>query len=214
MNPSEYEAWYETMRGSWIAGREFDLMMRLLDPPAGGTLLDVGCGTGHFSRRFAAAGLRVTGLDPDPAMLEHARRLGGGANYLRGTATALPLPDGAYDFVTAVTSLCFIADAPGALREMWRVARRALLLGLLNRRSLLYRQKRDRGGYRGARWDTPAEIRRWALALEPAPRVMVRGAIFIPGGGAFARAAECVLPGVLPWGAFLAVRLHKPDRRT
>ena len=214
MNPIEYEAWYETARGSWIARREFDLMRRLLDPPAGATLLDVGCGTGHFSRRFAAAGLQVAGLDPDPAMLEHARRLGRGVNFLRGTATALPLADGAYDFVTAVTSLCFIADAPGALREMWRVARRAVLVGLLNRRSLLYREKHDRGAYRGARWDRPAEVRHWALTLESAPRITARSAIFFPGGGAFARAAECVLPGILPWGAFLAVELRKPDRWT
>ena len=215
MSPNEYEAWYETARGSWIAGRESDLMMRLLDSPAGATLLDVGCGTGHFSRRFAAAGLRVAGLDPDPAMLEYARRGGGGGvEYLRGTATALPLPDGAYDFVTAVTSLCFIAETPGALREMWRVTRGAVLLGLLNRRSLLYRRKRDRGGYRGARWDTPAEAGRWARQLEPAPQITMRSAVFLPGGGAFARAAECVLPGVLPWGAFLAVILHKSDLKT
>ena len=211
MNPGEYEAWYETARGRWIAGCEFNLMMRLLAEPTGGTLLDVGCGTGHFSRRFAAAGLRVTGLDPDPAMLDYARRLGGKVAYLRGTATALPSPDGAYDCVAAVTSLCFIAEAPDALREMWRVARRTVLLGLLNRHSLLYRQKRGRGAYRGARWDTSAQARRWARQLEPVPRVTMRSAIFFPGGGTFARAAEAVLPGILPWGAFLAVLLRKPD---
>lgn len=214
MRPDEYEAWYETARGRWIAGREFGLMLRLLAPPAGATLLDVGCGTGHFSRRFAAAGLRVTGLDPDPAMLDYARRLGGGVDYLRGTATTLPLPDEAYDFVTAVTSLCFIADAMGALREMWRVARRTVLLGLLNRHSLLYRQKRDRGGYRGARWDRPEEARRWTRQLEPAPRVLIRSAIFLPGGGALACAAEAILPGTLPWGGFLAIVLRKADRNT
>jgi ubiquinone/menaquinone biosynthesis C-methylase UbiE len=120
MKPDEYEAWYETARGRWIAGREFDLMMRLMKPPAGATLLDVGCGTGHISRRFAAAGMRVTGLDPDATMLDYARELGGGVSYLRGTATELPLPDGAYDYVTAVTSLCFIADTSHGLREMWR----------------------------------------------------------------------------------------------
>ena len=91
------------------------------------------------------------------------------------------------------------------------MARRAVLLGLLNRRSLLYRQKRGRGAYRGARWDTSAEVRHWARALEPAPWVMTRSAIFMPGGGAFARAAETVLPSVLPWGAFLAVVLRKPE---
>ncbi|MBI3574933.1 MAG: class I SAM-dependent methyltransferase [Gammaproteobacteria bacterium] len=211
MNPGEYEAWYQTARGSWIAGREFDLMRRLLDAPASATLLDVGCGTGHFSRRFAAAGLRVAGLDPDAAMLEHAYGLGGGVSYLLGTGTELSFGDNAYDYVTAVTSMCFIADPERALREMWRVARRAVLLGLLNRRSLLYRQKRGRGAYRGARWDTSAEVRRWMLALEPAPQITVRSAILMPGGGAFARAAEAVLPGVLPWGAFLAVVLRKPD---
>jgi len=213
MNPGEYEAWYETARGSWIAGREFGLMRRLLDAPVGATLLDVGCGTGHFSRRFAAAGLRVAGLDPDPAMLEHARSLGGGVSYLPGTGTGLSFGDNAYDFVTAVTSLCFIADPERALREMWRVARRAVLLGLLNRCSLLYRRKRDRGAYRGARWDTSAEVTRWARQLKPAPRVTIRSAIFMPGGDAFARAAEAVLPGVLPWGAFLVVVLRKPEHR-
>jgi hypothetical protein len=122
------------------------------------------------------------------------------------------LPDGAYDYVTAVTSLCFIADTSRTLREMWRVARRAVLLGLLNRHSLLYRQKHGRGGYRGARWDAPAEARRWALQLEPAPRITMRSAIFLPGGSVSARTVEAVLPGILPWGGFLAVLLRKPDQ--
>ncbi|MBI5782991.1 MAG: class I SAM-dependent methyltransferase [Gammaproteobacteria bacterium] len=212
MNPDEYEAWYQTARGSWIADREFGLMARLLNPPAGATLLDVGCGTGHFSRRFAAAGLHVTGLDPDLAMLDHARGLGGGVNYLLGTGTTLPFGGHSHDYVMAVTSLCFIADPERALREMWRVSRRAVLLGLLNRRSLLYLQKHGHGAYRGARWDTPTDIRRWAQSLRPAPQITMRSAIFLPGGGVFARAIEAALPGALPWGAFLAVVLHKPGR--
>ncbi|MCR4301123.1 MAG: class I SAM-dependent methyltransferase [Sulfuricaulis sp.] len=211
MSPGEYEAWYQTASGSWIADREFSLMWRLLNPPAGATLLDVGCGTGHFSRRSAAAGLRVTGLDPDPAMPDYARGLGGGVNYLPGTGTALPFDNKAYDFVTAVTSLCFITDPERALRELWRVARHAVTLGLLNRHSLLFRQKHGRGAYRGARWDTAAEIKQWARQLVPALRITVRSAIFLPGGRLLAHAAEAVLPGAMPWGAFLAVLLHKPD---
>jgi SAM-dependent methyltransferase len=211
MNPADYEAWYETARGRWIAAREFALMMRLLDAPAGASLLDAGCGTGHFSRRFAVAGLRVTGLDPETAMLDYARGRGGGVEYLRGTAAALPWPDGAFDCAIAVTSLCFVAEPERALGELWRVARRAVLLGLLNRHSLLNRQKHGRGAYAGARWDTVADVARWAQSLEPAPRMTARSAVFLPGGGRLARAAEAVLPGALPGGGFLAVVLRKPD---
>lgn len=210
VNPVVYEAWYHTPRGAWIAQREFDLMMGLLNPVAGATLLDAGCGTGHFSRSFAAAGLRVTGLDPDPAMINYAQARGGGADYLLGSATALPFPERSYDYIAAVTSLCFIADPLRALRELWRVTRHAVLLGLLNRASLLYPLKRGRGGYHGARWDTAADVRAWVRELDPPPRLSMRSAIFLPGGGAVARAAESLLPATLPWGGFLAVCLRRP----
>jgi 2-polyprenyl-3-methyl-5-hydroxy-6-metoxy-1,4-benzoquinol methylase len=67
------EAWYHTRRGQWIGDREFNLLQNLLSPEAGASLLDVGCGAGHFSRRFARVGFSVTGIDPDFAALKFAR---------------------------------------------------------------------------------------------------------------------------------------------
>ena len=64
-DPAAYEAWYHAPRGAWIGDREFSLLTSLLHPQPGASLLDVGCGTGWFSRRFAEFGLRVTGIDPD-----------------------------------------------------------------------------------------------------------------------------------------------------
>jgi hypothetical protein len=55
-----------------------------------------------------------------------------------------------------------------------------------------------------------AQARRWARQLEPAPRLTMRSTRALPGGSALARAAEAALPGVLPWGTFLAVVLRKP----
>ena len=43
-----------------------------------GDWLDVGCGSGVFSRMLAQAGARVTGIDGSPAMIEAARAAGGG----------------------------------------------------------------------------------------------------------------------------------------
>lgn len=210
MEPATYEAWYHTPRGAWIAEREYALLSRMARPRPGESLLDLGTGTGHFARRFAAAGLGVTGLDPDPAALDYARQLAGGIDYVQGDMRALPFPDGSFDYCSAVTSLCFVPDPQQALADMWRVCRRGVVLGLLNRHSLLHRQKAGSGGYAGARWDTPAAVRQWAGALPGVGALRMGSAIFLPGGGPPARIGERLLPARLLKGGFLAVIIEKP----
>lgn len=214
-NPIEaaerYEAWYHTPRGRWIADTEFELMLRLLRPAAGASLLDVGSGTGQFSRRFAQSGLAVVSLDPALEMLVVGRRNAPELPCVRGTALALPFRDQAFDYVAAVTSLCFVEPPERALAEMWRVCRRGVILGLLNRRSLLYRFKHDRGGYRGARWDRLSDMMSWCESLAPRPRVRSASGVFLPDGGWLARRLEQGVPAATPWGGFLAVALHRDD---
>lgn len=208
--PSGYEAWYHTPRGQWIAWRESELLLALMQPSPGETLLDVGCGTGHFSRRFYEAGLTVTGVEPDLESLRFARAQGGAVEYLAGDARNVPFVDGAFAYCTAVTSLCFVDEPKRALAEMWRVCRKGLVLGLLNRHSLLHRRKQGSGGYAGARWDTWPEVRGWIGGLSPPPARLRHGtAVIFPGGNWLARGAERLLPRTLPWGGFLAVYLEK-----
>lgn len=42
--------------------------------PSNGTVLDIGCGTGVLTERFARSGVSVTGLDISPGMLSKARQ--------------------------------------------------------------------------------------------------------------------------------------------
>lgn len=205
-----YDAWYDSAHGRWIAASECALMLRLLRPASPATLLDAGSGTGRFGRCFASAGLDVVSLDPDPAMLEVARRHAPERPAVRGGALALPFGDCSFDYAAAVTSLCFIEPPGRALAELWRVCRRGVVLGLLNRHSLLYYRKRGRGGYRGARWDTEDEVARWAADLQPPPRLSFGSAVFVPGGGRCARWIEAHTPTAARRGGFLAVALHKP----
>lgn len=207
MTPARYDAWYDSPSGRWMGETELALLLRLLAPHPGESLLDVGCGSGWFTRRLAARGLAVTGLDIDPAMLAYAQGRDAATHYLRGDASALPFADGAFDTVVSVTALCFVPDWRRALGEMVRVARRRVVVGLLNRHSLLWRRKGRQGGvggYQGARWHTGRELRQ-ALATLPVRRVRPRTALFLPGAGPLARRLERLLPSLLPWGGFLAV---------
>lgn len=205
MTPAEYDAWYGTPRGSWIGDTEYRLLWQLLRPSPGASVLDVGCGTGYFTRRLAADGLDATGLDSDDGMIRQAiSQAATGERYMVGDAHALPFPDRQFDYAIAVASLCFVAEPDRAVREMARVSRRRVALGLLNRASLLCARKAGRGAYRGARWDTASEGR--ALLVRAGLRnVTVRSAVFLPGGGIAARLLERVIPTILPYGGFLLV---------
>ena len=211
MTPEQYEAWYATQRGAWIGGEEYRLLASLLAPHPSETLLDVGCGTGYFTRQFAtdAAEPKVIGADIDPDMLRFAdghsdRSIG----FVAADARQLPFRDRSFDLVVSVTALCFIQDEKQALSEMLRVARRRVVLGLLNRHSLLYLAKGgrgSRGAYHGAHWHTPAE----ALHLFDGMPVRHTGlgtVIVMPGGKRWSRRLEPTLRRWLPGcGAFIAV---------
>ena len=161
MQPQQYDAWYKTQRGAWIGEQEYRLIASLLAPRPNETLLDVGCGTGYFTRHFAAtvADGSVVGADIDVNTLRYAAgQSARDLTFVAADARRLPFRDGSFDLVIGITSLCFIREEKQALREMLRVARRRVVLGLLNRHSLLYLAKGRGGGhgaYRGARWHTP-----------------------------------------------------------
>ncbi|MEZ5615270.1 MAG: class I SAM-dependent methyltransferase [Rhodocyclaceae bacterium] len=154
MSPERYDAWYATPRGAWIGDLEYGLLREMVAPRPGETLLDVGCGTGYFTRHFAGAnGIGwVAGADRDAGAVRFAADRGGAA-YLVADGLRLPFADRSFDLAVGVTSLCFMPDERRALAEMLRVARRRVALGLLNRRSLLWLDKgrgEGRGAYGGA----------------------------------------------------------------
>jgi SAM-dependent methyltransferase len=202
-----YDAWYRTPRGAWIGDVEFGLLRRLLRPEAGQSLLDVGCGSGYFTRRFAQeAKLCVVGIDPNASWVDFARaHRAGTEQYCVGRAESMPFPDKSFDFSISVAALCFVDDPRRAVREILRVTRKRFAIGLLNRRSVLYLQKgpgKESGAYQGAHWHTAREIRAIFDGM-PTASLTVSSAVFLPGGGRFARGVESLIPESLSLGAFI-----------
>lgn len=202
---AHYEAWYGTPEGRRADWLEKGLLHWLLQAFPGATnLLEVGCGTGHFTRWLKEEGLRVAGLDRSAPMLAQARALDG-VPLVRGDAHHLPFADGTFDVAMFVTTLEFLERPEEALRETLRVARRGLVLGVLNRWSLLGLIRRLVGLFRptvydAARFYGVGELKRllWSVAGEGA-RILWRTTLF-PRGCPWEQAA-------LPWGGFIGMAL-------
>jgi ubiquinone/menaquinone biosynthesis C-methylase UbiE len=98
---------------------------------ASGDVLEVAIGTG-LNLDLYPDGVRLTGVDFSPAMLEQARdrarKLGRTVDLRQGDAHALAFPDGSFDTVVCTFSLCAIPDERRALAEMGRVLRPGGLL--------------------------------------------------------------------------------------
>lgn len=121
----EYDAWYETELGSLVHEIEKEVVFDLLKPKAGQKVLDLGCGTGHYSIELAKMGLEVTGVDISKEMISYAveksRKLGLDINFLEEDAHSLPFEDETFDLVVSVTALEFFPEPTKALREGFRV---------------------------------------------------------------------------------------------
>jgi SAM-dependent methyltransferase len=106
--------------------------MRTLAPWSGRTIVDLGCGTGYWLRRYAAEASQVIGVEPDPDLRASARAAVADwaspelarPEVVAGSAEHLPLPDRSADVVHARFAYFFPPGAEAGLTEVLRVLRR------------------------------------------------------------------------------------------
>lgn len=84
-------------------------------------VLDIGCGEGQISRLLAGGGAAVIGADPTWNQVRVARERGGGAQFLRATADALPFPEACFDAAVACLVFEHIDAVDAALLEVARI---------------------------------------------------------------------------------------------
>jgi ubiquinone/menaquinone biosynthesis C-methylase UbiE len=209
-----YDAWFETPIGALVREYEAAVVLDLLRPGEGETVLDAGCGTGVFTLDLLNAGARVTGLDVSEPMLEAARRKLDGLPFtaVTGDMLALPFPDGSFDKAVSITALEFIEDAHQAVAELFRVARPGgrVVVATLNSLSpwaARRRAKQDEHLLVDAHYRSPDDLR----ALAPVPGRVVTAVHFNQDDDpASAREKEAAGKAAgLATGAFVAIAWDK-----
>lgn len=85
--------------------------------------LDLGCGTGYFSRVLAENFPQSSGvaLDIAEGMLHHARPLGGAEHFVAGDAERLPLCDASCELIFSSLAVQWCGDFAAVLSEARRV---------------------------------------------------------------------------------------------
>jgi SAM-dependent methyltransferase len=109
-----------------------ELLVSLL-PDQARHVLDIGSGPGVAGRAMAATGRTVWSLDASLAALRSAP-----PRPVCGSATALPFPEGGFDLALSFELLEHLPPAavPEAAREIARVSRRWIVIGVPHRENL------------------------------------------------------------------------------
>jgi SAM-dependent methyltransferase len=129
------------------------------------TLLDVGCGEGVLTHRWAAKpGVeRIVGIDLEDPVLQEAwtQRQAPNLEYKVMKAENLPFADGEFEVATAIEVLEHVPDPEHTVAEMARVASRCLLVSV-PREPLWRGLNMARGAYWKDLGNTPGHLNHWS----------------------------------------------------
>jgi len=207
-----YDGWYDSASGAMYDHLEKKAVSRYLRQNVQGMkLLEVGCGTGHWSQFFSDCGFEVTGVDISEPMIKVAQNKNiANTSFQIADGHSLPFKDNSFDVTAAITTLEFIHDAELVLREMVRCTRKPsgrLLIGVLNALARLNRnrQQTPESLYAKARLFSPDQLKK-LLSKYGQTQLCTSG--FIPGQKRFLLLSPFI-DAVgrflhLPYGVFIA----------
>lgn len=131
INKGHSENYFGDYRDFWWNKDFLNLTAQRLELNKMSSMLDVGCGNGHWTRILAPylqEKASVTAVDSDPRWFSENTELqnifsanGNPFQLKEGNAQSLPFPDDQFDLVTCQTVLIHVPEPQKALKEMKRV---------------------------------------------------------------------------------------------
>ena len=115
-------AWKEVVWGGYQKDVILPNIIRLISIKKSEAVLDLGCGTGSFSREFAAKGAKVIGVDVSPTLIEAAQKIPAtNVSYKAASADNLSfIKSGSMDKITIILALQNIDNVDKAFKECAR----------------------------------------------------------------------------------------------
>ncbi len=111
--------WSEIQEQTGKSGYDFVLNYLSITPAA--KLLDVGCGSGYFTKLAVDKEVNVTGLDASTELIAEAKKRVSNADFLVGEMEELPFKEKSFDVVCGFNSFQYAANVKNALMEAKRV---------------------------------------------------------------------------------------------
>lgn len=141
----KYADWYQTARGNYVGENEYNCLAAHIGDCSGKKIIEVGCGTGFFLRKFAERAEETVGFDLTSGMLEAGQKIaeekGLKINFIQGDILeGVPLSDNYFDVVYSNSMIEFFKnekDQKKAMAEMWRLLKPGgkFVIGVLNKES-------------------------------------------------------------------------------
>ncbi len=176
-----YDDYYKSDFGKKVDLIEKNIVRHMLSGLPRERALEIGCGTGHWTKFFRHLGFDVIGIDISEKMLEQARKRLPQVMCLKADATRLPFADQTFRYVFAITVFEFIEDQQRAFDEAYRVLKTGgyFLIGALNQNSELGQTKDRSETFKNAKFFTPETLRGY---LEKFGSPQIRGGVVLENG--------------------------------
>lgn len=135
----KYDEYYQSDFGRIVDKIEKEIISQFVKKIPRGKLLELGCGTGHWTEFFVQEGFRVIGVDNSKAMLNIAKQKKNKAKFLLANSENLPFNNESHSIIASITMIEFVKNQQKAIQEMYRVLKKNgwLIIGCLNAESTI-----------------------------------------------------------------------------
>jgi ubiquinone/menaquinone biosynthesis C-methylase UbiE len=152
----EYDSFYDTSMGKKIDHLEkMAVWTYLLKMDLEKKMLEIGCGTGHWTKFFKKKGIEMIAIDVADKMLEAAKSKNqGSVDFRLMSVEDLDFGDHSFSNIISIATLEFVDHLDRTLSEIDRVLKPGgyFLAGCLNARSEIGMKKHEHAIYRDARF--------------------------------------------------------------